>query len=86
MVTLPKPGVPNGRSLFLRLASGETVSIPASAKSGWTVLARSLRAERVQPGDRLALRFDGWRNSTGGEHRYRVARVIVLDRPIGRAA
>jgi hypothetical protein len=67
VVRLPAPGIPNGRSLVLRLNTGETVSIPASAKSGWTVLERALLAERVHPGDRVALvrRRCGTRRAAG---------------------
>jgi hypothetical protein len=84
IVRLPAPGVPYGTRLFIRRDDGQVVSLAAAARRGWSVFENALKGVLV--GDRIYVKFDGWRQTADGERRYRNIRVTVLERPVGRAA
>jgi hypothetical protein len=78
---LPSPGMVDGNRLALRTADG-VVSIPATARRGWSVLERELAG--VQVGDLITVRFVAWRATIDGV-RYRLARVEVHRAGLGGA-
>jgi hypothetical protein len=86
VVRMPTRGAPAGTRLFIRPDGGDTVSIAATAKRGWSVLERALKSERVRVGDRILVEFRGWRQTLDQERRYRDVKVMVLDCPVERAA
>jgi hypothetical protein len=85
VLRLPGRGIHSGTRLFLRLDRGEIVCLPATSRAGWAVLERGLLRERIVPGDRIAIRFREWRQTSDGERRYRNVDVMVLDREAGAA-
>jgi hypothetical protein len=79
VVRLPKRAAPAGTRLFLR-SGNEVVAFSATANRGWTVLERALADQRVRVGDKIAVEFRGWKETTDGERRYRDVRLEVLGR------
>jgi hypothetical protein len=86
VLRLPGRGIHSGTRIFLRTDAGEEVCLPATGRAGWAVLERTLLAEKVAIGDRIAIRFRGWRETADGERRYRDCEVMVLDGSVERAA
>jgi hypothetical protein len=75
---LPTPNSAYGTWLVLD-CDGRCLALAATAKRGWSVLERALIEQLVGVGDRIELRFCGWRESREGR-RYRLVRVAVLAR------
>jgi hypothetical protein len=73
VLALPTPGAFDGNRLVLKLSNG-CVSVPATARRGWTVLERELAKARV--GDTIIVHFVGWRERGDGG-RYRLVRVKI---------
>jgi hypothetical protein len=80
VIALPARGVFAGTRLFLRTDAGETISIPAAARRGWSVVERTLTDQQVRVGDEVAITFVGWRQTADGERQYRNVRLKILER------
>jgi len=76
VLRLPIWNAESGTRLFLATVRG-TVSIPATANKGHSVLARLLDDERVAVGDRVAVTYMGKRPTADGEREYRHYRLEV---------
>lgn len=78
VLRLPGRGIYSGNRLFLQTSDGEAICVLATGKTGWGAIERSLEAESVKVGDRVAVRFRGWRITKDGERRYRWCDVMIL--------
>jgi hypothetical protein len=70
VVRLPMWNADSGTRLFLA-TTRETVSIPATASKGHTVLAKLLEEQRVAIGDHLTITYLGKCTTADGERQYR---------------
>ena len=73
---VPVAGEFHGNRLIIETDNGTVVSLPATAKKGWTVLEREL--DDVKVGDRIDVHFVCWRARRDGNGRYRVVHVERL--------
>src|ERR1700735_557967 len=77
VLRLPGRGIHSGNRLFLETDSGEKVCLPATARAGWAVLERTLARDGVAPGDRIAICFREWCQTSDGERHYRNVSVTI---------
>lgn len=76
VLRLPAWNAVSGTRLFLTTGR-ETVSIPATASKGHTVLAKLLSEEHVAVGDHVTIGYLGKRRTADGEREYRDYRLEV---------